>query len=229
MSTVVQIGEASYSTLLSSTLLANTPQLILSLLYYSYNSIFTCELVGREWNDFGRRRQPLRVTLPRGEQTSTYWLNLPYRYSLPLMTVAIVLHWLFSRAIFLVNIQFVNPLQNININREYFKTGVDENNTPTSITQCGWSPSAVIISIIIAGTTVIVGLLFGFRRFNASLPLAGSCSAAIAAACHREANEDADMVLLPLKWGVTSQLNGVGHCTFSAQEVEPPNPSHVYR
>lgn len=116
LTTLVHIGEYYNPTLLSSTLLANTPQLILSLLYFSYNSVFTCELVSREWGNFGRRRQPLRVTMPHGAQNSTYWLNLPYQYGLPLMAVAILLHWLYSRALFLVNIQFINPLQAANIN-----------------------------------------------------------------------------------------------------------------
>ena len=229
MATLVTMGDFYKPRLLSSTLLANTPQLILSILYFSYNSIFTCELVGREWSNFGRHQQPLRVTRPHGEQKSTYWLNLPYRYGLPLMAVAILLHWLFSRAIFLVNVQFIDPLQAFNINTETYSDGTDENYSPTSITQCGWSPSAVIISIIAASLVVIVGLLFGFRRYSAGPPLVGSCSAAIAAACHREPDEDEDIVLVPLKWGVTSENDGVGHCTFGAREVEGPNRREGYR
>ena len=68
MATLVSLGDSYHPTLVSSTLLANTPQLILSLLYFSYNSIFTCELVGREWSEFGRHRKPLRVTRPHGKQ-----------------------------------------------------------------------------------------------------------------------------------------------------------------
>lgn len=191
-------------TLVSSTLLANTPQLILSLLYFYFNSIFTSELVDQEWNEYGHRRKPLRVTNPRGKQKSTYWLDLPSRYGLPLMAVAILLHWLFSRAIFPINIGFTdtqgNPLD-----------GDD-------IVQCGWSPSAVIMSIVVSNLVLIVGLLFGLRRYRDGPPLLRSCGALIAASCPREPDEDADMLLLPLQWGVTSSdRDGIGHCTFSAR------------
>ena len=56
-----------------------------------------------------------------------------------------------------------------------------------------------------------------------------SCSAAIAAASHREPDEHKDMVLVPLKWGVTSHRDGVSHCTFSACEVGRPNRRDSYR
>ena len=201
-------------TLISSTLLANTPQLILSLLYFAYNAIFTCENIGREWSNFGRRRQPLRVTTSHGDQRSTYWLTLPYRYGVPLMIIAVLIHWLFSRSIFLVDIQFTDT----------------SDSTTFTIFRCGWSPSAIILSIIVVGLFVIVSLLFGFRKYAVGPPLVGSCSAAIAAACHREADESADMVFSPLKWGVTSKKeDGVGHCTFSAREVEMPNTVDLYR
>ena len=223
MGALVSIGHYTSPTLLSSTLLSNTPQLILSVLYFSYNSVYTCELISKEWNDFGRRRKPLRLSRPSGGQKLTYWLNLPYQYGLPLMIMAVLLHWLFSRAIFLVNIQIIDSVTAAPIDA---RVGEYYNN---SITQCGWSPSAVIVSIAVVALVVIVGLLFGFRRYCTGPPLVGSCSTAIAAACHREPDEDEDMVLEPLKWGVTIAQDGVGHCTFSAREVEMPNERDVYR
>ena len=210
MSTIVSTGSSEVAGLLPSTLLSNLPQLILSMLYFSYNSVFTCELAAREWNDFGRRRKPLRVTRPQGVQKSTYWLNLPYQYGLPLMAMAVLLHWLFSRAIFLVNIKFIDPMQATTSAASY-------SDGDNSITQCGWSPAAVIVCIIVAGVVVALGLLFGFGRYRAGPPMVGSCSAAIAAACHREPGEGRDMVLAPVKWGVTSVQNGIGHCTFSGE------------
>lgn len=90
------------------------------------------------------------------------------------MAMAVLLHWLFSQAIFLANIQFINPLQSFNVNANYYVDGLKENYASTSITKCGWSPSAVIIFIIVAGLVIIVGLLFGFRRYNIGPPLVGS-------------------------------------------------------
>lgn len=42
-----------------------------------YNSTITSMILGREWNQLGYRRKGLRVTVPRGEQRSTYYLSMP--------------------------------------------------------------------------------------------------------------------------------------------------------
>jgi hypothetical protein len=78
---------ASY---LGSLLLANGPQLILSLCYFSYNTFFTRLAVEMEWNSFSLKYQPLRVSYPMGEQISRYRLQLPYRYSVPLLVLSIL-------------------------------------------------------------------------------------------------------------------------------------------
>lgn len=61
----------------ASVLLANLPQLILSLLYMSYNGLYTCMHLAHEYSQFAKHRKPLRVTTPRGKQRTTYWLQLP--------------------------------------------------------------------------------------------------------------------------------------------------------
>lgn len=51
------------------------------------------------------------------------------------------------------------------------------------------------------------------------MPLAGSCSAAISAACHTQEWGVAEMSVM---WGVTGVNGGVGHCAFSGAEVGKP-------
>jgi hypothetical protein len=58
-------------------LVANTPQVVLSLLYLFFNGILTSMLLEREWNSLGVKRQPLRVSNPRGKQWSSHFLSLP--------------------------------------------------------------------------------------------------------------------------------------------------------
>lgn len=59
-------------------LLANLPQTIISFLYLTYNDLFTCMLVAKEWNQFAHKRKTLRVSYPVvEEQRSTFWLQLP--------------------------------------------------------------------------------------------------------------------------------------------------------
>ena len=55
----------------------------------------------------------------------------------------------------------------------------------------------------------------------------GSCSAAISAACHPLADE-ADVALVPVKWGVVGIDQGVGHCALSGRYISPPIPWRHY-
>lgn len=80
-------------------LLSNTPQIILFILSYLVNGIFTRMLVAAEYNNYTIRRKPLRVSWPEDLQRSTYFLTLPYIYSVPLMVISALLHWLLSLSI----------------------------------------------------------------------------------------------------------------------------------
>jgi len=63
-------------------LIANSPQVLLSVLYLNYNGLFSCVVANDEWSRFAHSRKPLRVTSPAGQQRSTYFLSLPYRYAI---------------------------------------------------------------------------------------------------------------------------------------------------
>ena len=65
-------------------------------------------------------------------------------------------------------------------------------------------------------------------RYNGGMPLAGSCSAALSAACHPAADEQ-DVALVPVKWGIVSISQGVGHCSLSGRYVSPPVAFQWYR
>jgi hypothetical protein len=211
----------------SNVFIANLPQLILSFIYYSFNGIFTSFLLGNEWNMFASQRKGLRVSNgAQGSQRTTYFLQLPFRWAIPLLTLSAILHWLCSQSLFLVSLQI-----------RY--SGSSRN--PDSVTQetqytCGYSPTAILVTISVALVMGLFGIGIGRKRFrNRSMPVAGSCSLAISAACHLAAGEDQlKAPLLPLKWGVTgfkkddSTGEIVGHCAFSSKEVESPQPGQVF-
>ena len=72
----------------------------------------------------------------------------------------------------------------------------------------------------------------GFRRFDSPIPLAGSCSFAISAACHPE-KDDEDAAYRPVSWGQVKRSYGHGneevyHCALTSQEVEQPIPGRLY-
>ena len=189
-------------------LLANLPQTILSFLYLTYNALFTCMLVAKEWNQFAHKRKTLRVSDPVEEQRSTYWLQLPYTYSIPLLIMSSLLHWLVSQALFFVRIEEVD--------------------TKTVVTSCGYSPIAIITVIAIGVILVLVVVLTGFRRYEKGIPLAGSSSAAISAACHPP-EDDVDARFLLVMWGdVKTEDSAVGHCCFTSFAVSTPVEGSMY-
>ena len=86
---------------LGGAVLANTPQVALSIAYLAYNGLFTRMLAEREWSSLSVKFQSLRVSRPKGRQKSSYRLQLPFRWSIPLMFISGLLHWLVSNCIYI--------------------------------------------------------------------------------------------------------------------------------
>ena len=59
--------------------------------------------------------------------------------------------------------------------------------------------------------------------------VAGSCSVAISAACHRP-KDDIDAAYLPVSWGEVSpeSEDAVGHATFTSLPVQRLTEGHLY-
>jgi hypothetical protein len=50
-----------------------------------------------------RKKKPLRVSSHlQGQQRLRYFLQLPYRFSIPLIIISILMHWVLSQSLFLV-------------------------------------------------------------------------------------------------------------------------------
>ena len=199
--------------LLTTTLVANSPQILLSLLFLMYNGLFTCMLLVSEWAGYAHERKPLRVTCPTKSQRSTYRLQLPYKYGVPLLLLSGALHWLVSQSIFLARVN------------AFTSDGVED--TDDSISSIGYSNIAIITAIALGTVMVLLGILTGFRRYPPGMPLAGSCSAAISAACHRPEG-DTDAAEKPLMWGAVETEGSIGHCCFTSFEVEKPVVGRLY-
>lgn len=199
--------------LFTAALLANLPQVILSYVYITFNNIFTCMLAGKEWMSFATRRQPLRVTSPIGQQRSTYWLQLPYHYSLPLLAFSGILSWLASQSLFVVCVA-------VRDKGHLLPPGF-------TISTCGYSPGAIALILILSFVIVSGTMVTAARRYPAGMPLSATCSGAISAACHPPPGDD-EVAVLPVQWGVVSVKDGVGHCSFSSKLVGPPVPGRRY-
>ncbi|PYI10621.1 hypothetical protein BO78DRAFT_458425 [Aspergillus sclerotiicarbonarius CBS 121057] len=230
-------------------LISNSPQLVFSILYFICNTLLSCMLVTAEYNDYATQRKPLRVSWPQGDQRSTYYLSLPYRYSFPLFLLSVTLHWLLSESFFYVNISAYDVFGHFN--------------QAESTRGCGFSPIAIFIILILEGVALFSLLALAIRPFKSPMPLAAHCSAAISAACHPPTG-DRDAALKPVMWGeVASNLADDGlfpvdlaatnleaeteteaeaeaavglmtkttyaHCTFTSQEVTLPRGDRLYR
>ena len=207
------------TSIFATVIIANTPQVILSHVYIFMNSVYTCLVTSYEWAQFARHRKTLRVTTPIGQQRSTFWLQLPYRYSLPLIVASTLMSWLTSQGFFPVRINVLDRDR---------PNGARTLRPDLKILTCGFSPGAILLAIII-GVLILLGALFlGFRRYDSDMPMVSTSTAVISAACHPLEN-DQDSALLPVQWGVASKTCGVGHCCFSSKLVVPPTPGDVYR
>ena len=207
------------SNLIAMVLLANSPQLLLSVFYLTYNSLYTRMLLVEEWSGYAHDRKGLRVTLPVGEQRSTYRLQLPYRYGILLLVMSGILHWLVSQSIFLVRI----------ITYDYTGSEYPEHN----ITTCGYSPIALLVTTVVGAVALLLGIAISFRRYKPGMPLAGSCSGAVSAACHPP-DTDKGASAKKLMWGVLNQEgppelgDEVGRCSFTSFEIEKPVIRKIY-
>jgi hypothetical protein len=68
----------------------------------------------------------------------------------------------------------------------------------------------------------------GTVKFKSGMPVVSTCSAAISAACHPSYHEEAGAHLMELQWGVTDEMDGVGHCSFSARKITMPDEKIPY-
>jgi hypothetical protein len=211
-------------TMLGSVVLANVPQLALTLSYYCYNNVVTDMLAAREYSSYGASRKPLRVTWPAkgSRQRSTYWLSVPYQYAAPLLLFYGILHWLVSQSIYYV---LVIP---------YDMQG--HPNLGSMVSALGYSPLPIFLSVLVGSLMICILIGISCQRLQSDMPLAGACSAAISAACHPPKDEDLDTAILgPIRWGQTmrsstlgrSHFNNeiddeTGHCSFTALDTVSP-------
>ena len=195
----------SLSSVTLAILLSNIPQTILSFLYLTYNSLFTCMLSAHEWSLFSHHHRTLRVTSPRPGQRSTYWLQIPYTYAIPLMTLSGLLHWLLSQSFFLARVEISGPF-----GREAQKL----------ISGVGYSCIAIIFLLTLGILSLVGAAGMGYKKFAAEITTVSSCSAAISAACHASEEDPEGILGRKVRWGDVGimQNPGVRHLTFSSEE-----------
>ena len=177
-------------------------------------------LAAVEQSHYGMARKALRVSAPEGYQRSSWFLSIPYKYGIPLTLASGLLHWFISQALFLVRVVMYDG--------EPSGTGLG------AVSRVGFSPIGIVMAFTLATLLVLVlvalGLLCKYPGGEAAVPLMGTCSAAISAACHPP-EDDKDAHLLPVRWGVVGvDEDGAERCAFTtAWDVYTPTEGAVYR
>ncbi|KAI0416307.1 hypothetical protein F5X98DRAFT_388078 [Xylaria grammica] len=199
-------ANAFYGTLL----LANVPQIVLGLAWWLANSLLSRLLLAQRWAQFILKRSGLRVSSPQGQQRRSFFLSLPYRYSIPLIIASTVLHWLLSQSFFVVQTRgFVYDLAQ----DQFVRDGTLDGSV------IGYSTAAFILSLVIALVIFISIALLSMKPLPSReiqhdesgaevergfvvtrMPLVSSCSAAISAACH-PGFESQETHLKLVQWG----------------------------
>lgn len=208
-------GSFDSKTILLNAWLANTPQILLSFSYFAINRLCTSMCFAREWNSYGTARKGLRTTNPTGQQRCTYFLHLPYRWSIPLIVVSGLLHWLLSQSLFLVRVEIRD------INGRII--------TSESRCNCGYSPISVLTFCLVFLTLLLVVLGLLLRKLTLDISAPAHCSLVISAACHAPV-DDVSPQLNPVGWGVLrSRFGGeIAHCSFTSEEVTAPVEGQWY-
>ena len=205
--TWTRLGQSAFYV---TAVIANGIQLGASLIWYFSNSLLTSMFVSRSWALFIHKPQCLRVSTPRGKQKSSYFLSLPFRYSMPLSACSILLHWLLSQSWFVIQ------------TRVYTSTGEEADdgflrNPSLDSSVLGYSSIGIVLSLVTLVLFLIGLVTLGSRRLpyrrahtvmNSEvirMPLVSTCSAAIAAACHVH-TADEDIHTSEIEW---VQVEGV--------------------
>ncbi|KAJ3466644.1 hypothetical protein MRS44_004208 [Fusarium solani] len=204
--------------ILAAVVVANLPQMIFSIIIFSLNNLLAVIYTAQEWEGFSRQRKTLRVSEPKGEQRSTYFLQLPYRIAVPFNVATGVISWLLSNSVFPLVI--------------YSYDSLGRALKDVEVTACGFSPWPMVLAIAV-GVVLIAGVCtFFFFRFVSTMPMVGTCSAAISAACHHDDGQE-EVALKPVKWGAvfvpeTEGQEWIGHCCFTSSLVKRPKPGRFY-
>jgi hypothetical protein len=213
-------GGDSAGGLLLTIVLANSFQVGLSLLYFVTNGFLTAVCAQAEWSSYAKNRKGLRVSSnKRAAQRSTYFLQTPNRYSIPLLVIFGVAHWLVSQSVFMKDEIWYGP------------------NTDTifvTSTNVGFLPLAILITLAVLALLFITIVMKGIWKTTIDMPLLRSCSAVVAAACQPMGdNPPSEAELNEAQWGVKcepmeSDAGGIGHCALLAEYVDAPVAGRMY-
>ena len=164
------LSPRSTTAILFYTWLANMLQLVLSILYVAVNNYLTTVCSAYEWNNLATKRKTLRVTKPGGQQRSTYFLQLPYPWTLPLTVASGRMHWVLLQTIYLSRLDRLD--------------GTGQLNPAASVCTCGYSTLSLLVLMALLSAELLCVWASGFVAMQLKLPFAGDCSLVLLSLIH---------------------------------------------
>lgn len=212
---------------------AAAPQVLLAGLYLSTNALLTSYFLSRESSLYAvldRGGRPLRVSAdPEGRQTTSLYLTLPRPASWALAVLFAGMGFVLSQACFVVSMAQGPSPEDSN---DHPSTSASQ---PRQQHRLGVGLSGAALTVLLAMlaalllTVLGMGLLRAPTGRNPLVFVGGSCSAVVAARCHRVPWE-ADVWRQRVGWGAVPGAPGasVGHATFSARSLTELEVSRRY-
>lgn len=138
-----------------------------------------------------------------------------------MLAASALLHVAIARSLFFVKIDVRDPSGNLVTPTELAGSDI----YASGIVGCAFSPGAALAALALWTVFIAVLMYFSERHLHPGIPVVGSCSKALSAACHRP-RADVHAATLPLQYGVfTEDEDGFLHekVGFSSEDVLPYN------
>ncbi|RPA74348.1 hypothetical protein BJ508DRAFT_418645 [Ascobolus immersus RN42] len=165
---------------LQAVVLANAPQALLALLYHALNQLLTHYHLPQEVLNFTTERKPLRVSSPSGEQRTSYFLTLPWRYSIPFSVATMIVSWGVGQSW-----MFVRTVRH-GVNTSTLATST---NTVRKVSTISFSVNGGLASLILGSVVLIFILIMGLRKLPPTGPVVVG-SACVGAISRSDGEED---------------------------------------
>lgn len=216
---VLPVLTPASTALLSQTIIANIPQIYISTIYVFYSGLLTTMLSARELAGYTKSAKALRVSPPKaGQQRSSYFLQVPYRYAIPILVSMALLHYMVSQSIYLTRLDEFDILGNLKY--ASFESVV------------GYSLQGTLAATVTGVGMLLLPIVLGFLKLPDGVPLVSHNTIAISIACHPFADEPKEADQMPLRYGrvVGTDKDGKqrSRIGFSAGDVEPLKAGELY-
>ncbi|PHH50231.1 hypothetical protein CFIMG_005867RA [Ceratocystis fimbriata CBS 114723] len=217
----------------SIALLSGLPHLFPAILYMVTDALVSTYFVSHEMSQYASSNWPKHLRLSsgvlRGNQTSSLYITIPFKWSWAIITIFIGLSFVVSQSIFMISIK-------------YLPSPLTSDQTLHETPGIGMSGIGMVLFIAILGVLLFLIVGLGMRRAdpfpmskastfsgNPMVLRGGTCSAVISSRCHTLGRSDISSEALV--WGVVQEGDGAGipgHAAFSYKEVGALQAGRAY-